>query len=602
MKSHAFYNPYRWLCFWLASFFTVGNLIAETLTVSNQPLLVGIVSGSVTYTISDGNIVIDSASVTYNNVAEQPRVIVSVAGYPGGVTSNIWDGQTDLVVPYHGVATVAIALVIRYGGDYVVRSWDVSTVPDQPQTVTLSPAGGAGQLAVGQTLNGTASGAQGGNVYNISVISGEGGASINPQTGAFTVTPSGAGLLTYKVWISAGNRFLRSEDKEASIAVTNSEQIRVTVPANASDYPILYSLVQGGQVIGSHTQSPGASAHIITVTVPAGGGGVTLRATTTGAGRSGRSYVDGPEQTITQDLETITPRPAPTPTPQNPNPAPLLPTTAPAPETNQLKKPAAPSPSGPVWSAGNSSSVAAAQTDLLTSQIFREGIDRLAADEQNRLKAQKALTDANPTTQERTMAGAAAAASEAAKVADFDSVPSVQISNSAPIFNITLPAAFGGVQIDLNPFSNERFASICAWHRQACEWLAIVLFGLWCSKEAGQMLRGVNSTNQAKGNAVVGGTGAQATALIAAAAITAVVAVALVAFSSFATTNFGGSTLLSTFDDDPFSGMIGGSVWMLDQLYPLGAIVSFFVGRLVWQAAAQSAYAAAAATIRFIVP
>ena len=217
------------------------------------------------------------------------------------------------------------------------------------------------------------------------------------------------------------------------------------------------------------------------------------------------------------------------------------------------------------------------------------------------LKSIEEAKGANPSFSDMSAAGASAGSAESGMITQF-SAPSVGSTGAAPDFTIAMPAAFGGKSFNLNPFSSDRFAAICAWHRKACEWLAVVLFGLWCAKEAGAMIRGVNTANQAKGNAVVAGTGGQATALIAAGAITAVVAVALVAIMTFATTNVGGGTLLSLIDDDPFSGLVGGAVWMMDRLFPLGAIVACFAGRLVWQAAAQSAYVSAAAVIRFIVP
>ena len=142
--------------------------------------------------------------------------------------------------------------------------------------------GAAATLVTGQTFNGTASGAQSGNAYNISVVSGSAGASMNSSTGAYTVTPSGAGLVTYKVWISEGGGYSRSADAQASISVTASKKVTVTIPANNSEYPITYTLKQGDVVIGTHVQQPGATAHIVQIDVGANDGLVTLTATTTG--------------------------------------------------------------------------------------------------------------------------------------------------------------------------------------------------------------------------------------------------------------------------------------------------------------------------------
>jgi len=167
--------------------------------------------------------------------------------------------EVDFGSPYDpgsslATANTQIKVSVVKGG--VVQSTNTVTVTLASQTASLSPNGGAAALAANQTFNGVATGAQAGNAYNISIISGTGGASINASTGVYTVTPSAAGLLTYKVWISAGGGYERSADAQASIAVTASKQVKVTIPANKGKYPVTYKLYQDGVEIGQAVQNP----------------------------------------------------------------------------------------------------------------------------------------------------------------------------------------------------------------------------------------------------------------------------------------------------------------------------------------------------------
>lgn len=325
--------------------------------------------------------------------------------------------------------------------------------------------------------------------------------------------------------------------------------------------------------------------------------------------------LDGHYPSILLDIgvEPIAPLPlTPTPNPiTNPNPdpypltpIPVTPTPLPLPPIPVFNNIPAPNSVAPT-TIDNAAIVGA--IDNLNTQQAARAAKQLDEDTKNAQAIIDALNGKNGTgnDEESHGNGGAAASSAAAQAsAQFPhlSPPATFSRGEMPVLSIALPSAFGGQTFNLNPFTNERFSLICAWHRRACEWLAIILFGFWASKQASSYIRGVNSAPQAKGNTVVAGTGGQATALIAASAITAVVLTGVVAVLSFATTNLGAGTLLSAVGIDPIDGLIGGSTWMLDQLFPLGAIVAYFSGRLIWHFAAGSAYAVAASFIRFIVP
>lgn len=498
---------------------------------------------------------------------------------------------------------------------------------DTVHEVSVSPS--SPTIRVGQVANLTASGGQNGYVWSAT----NGGSLLyDGDTAAFTA--GAAAVYIVQVYSPGGGGYSESNYATATITVTPAEKVSVKLPKNDSGRPIEYTIFAGGVLVGQETQNIGAPEKVVTKTLPPevpSGTQAQLFAKVVGI------LQDETTGTWTEVQGAVTQIPITT----------LTPSTDEAPAPVTVTKPNLPDATGPTTSdqAGKGVWSSAGTTAGLSDSAYKEGVDKTTAAlakinktledrigsgsggggtgettgdvadagtherldtiaEKMDTEAQmhQDLRDANPTTSQMNSAGDSAGANEAGKVPQLDGPGSLSTSGAAPVFAVALPAAFGGRVFDLNPFQSERFASIAAWHRKACEWLAIVLFGVWCSVEAGKMVRGVNTANQAKGNTVVAGTGGQATSLIAAGLITVVVAIALVAIGAFATTNLGGGTLLGMIDDDPFSGLLGGTVWMMDQLFPLGAIVSCFVGRLVWQAAAQTAYVTAAAAIRFIVP
>jgi len=111
-----------------------------------------------------------------------------------------------------------------------------------------------------------------------------------------------------------------------------------------------------------------------------------------------------------------------------------------------------------------------------------------------------------------------------------------------------------------------------------------------------------SAINQAKGNPIIGGTGAQATALIAAGAITVAVSVFVVALLAFLAGDFAISNLLGTVGVNPTSGLAGGVAWMLDRCFPVGLMIAAVGARVAWNFYASSIFSVCTAAIRFIVP
>ena len=613
---------YRWLCFWLVSLFAVGNLSA--ISASGNGYSINSTTGqqtartwTLTYTVT---FVSPNYKIHYTATSSLGGVYIS-GNRPGLSSGLVPTGSTVHPTGLEVREIYSNANNIVYLNTPLFIPAQITT---ESQTVTVSPS--LTTMRVGQDVILTASGGQNG--YNWSATN---GGSLAHSGSSATFTASAAETYLVQVWSPAGSGYSESNYATATITVTASEFVKVKLPANTTGRPIEYWFYADGTTIGTETQNIKAPERTVEVMLPPSvpsGTPVDVVYKVVGIVRDSEtgtwSVLEGAVTTGT--VATVTPSTNPTVVgPDSPDfIGPKIPDGFQLTSGEDGKA---------VWSAPPN-------TGSLTDKAYKEGIDKTtsALSEINKtLKGQgssgggggtgeetgdtgthdrldsiaekmdaeaasiQAALDANPSAGQASSSGSSAASSESAAVKQLDA-PNVSVSASAPVFGITMPAAFGGRTFDLNPFQSSRFASICAWHRKACEWLAIVLFGLWCAKEASAMSRGLTAARQATGNAVFGGTGGQATAFIAAGIITVIIAVAIVALFTFSTTNLGGGTLLSVIDDDPFSGLVGGAVWMMDQLFPLGAVIACFAGRLVWQAASQSAFMAAAAAIRFVVP
>jgi len=402
------------------------------------------------------------------------------------------------------------------GGSYTVvdgpnYTWFQITAAPLTQTVSLSPSGGAGAILTGQTFSGTATGAQAGNPYNISITSGSGGASINPTTGAYTVTagPTG-GIIHYKVWVSAGSGYLRSDDAEANIAVTLSKKVKVTIPANKGKFPVTYKLYQGGVEIGSHLQMPGATAFIVTIDVGANDGEVTMKSFTSGVMSDDGVIVEDEggniEETIpvsitpSTDPQTVTPPPAP----DVKKPGDAVSTKLPRTKVS--------------WGATGQSTDPESQTDILTNKTYREGVEKQVEQSGIELK----LADERPT--EDDMSSKGQAAKEAAEES-LDNIGASIATAEAPegeagsfivgtgTLSSMISNAWNQAVIGINP--------VVAWIKALIRWAITLLYVFWVYKELDNKLVTSMMLPQAKGNPILGGTGAQVTGLAAAALISA---------------------------------------------------------------------------------
>ncbi len=216
--------------------------------------------------------------------------------------------------------------------------------------------------------------------------------------------------------------------------------------------------------------------------------------------------------------------------------------------------------------------------------------------------AQKAAYDQTPTINDMQSDGQAEATSIGSKFPTVVVNPSAGVSGSEPDFTISLPATMGGAVFDLNPFRSDRLQGPVAWFRSAVAWLVLVTFGLWLYNAINESVVNVTVVQQAKGNAVAGGTGGQLTAVVAAAAMSAIIGTAVVGFVSWSFGDIGFSALASVFSTNPLATMPGKAAWMLDKVFPVATMLSALLARVSFKLYAMQLHAVSAALIRFIVP
>lgn len=151
-----------------------------------------------------------------------------------------------------------------------------------------------------------------------------------------------------------------------------------------------------------------------------------------------------------------------------------------------------------------------------------------------------------------------------------------------------------GVTVDLDPLANPSISSLASFVKGVITFVVSALFVWWTWTEFGDAVNQLIHARQAQGNAVLGGTGAQATALVAAAAITAILVAVPVAYWAFA-----GSTIHSL---PAGSGPLAISYYLFSAFVPVTFLATVAATVFVIKKAAVVLVAATATLIRFIVP
>lgn len=249
--------------------------------------------------------------------------------------------------------------------------------------------------------------------------------------------------------------------------------------------------------------------------------------------------------------------------------------------------------------------------------LVKSKLDEISARDQVRKEAADArkaredeLIAANPTQAAMQSQGAAAGAAAAdiingkggaaPSALGFD--PSGNAGDYASALQFTMPVAFGGATFDFNPFSRPGLLSVAHWFREATRWLALVTLGIWAWVQMADWVRGLSTIRQATGNAVAAGTGAQATALIAAGLMTVAIVVASTALMAWTFGGIGFGALRDASGLNPLVGMSSAVVGFLGEIFPIATLLSCLVARFTFNFYASAIFSTCAAVVRFIVP
>jgi len=134
--------------------------------------------------------------------------------------------------------------------------------------------------------------------------------------------------------------------------------------------------------------------------------------------------------------------------------------------------------------------------------------------------------------------------------------------------------------ISLDPADYPIITAFAAWIKAFLAWTVFVGFEWWLWGQFKEIMREIQTgARPAKGNAVIGGTGAQATSLVVATAITAVVVTVPTLFWAAAdagVTNILGIVTVNPATDGSGGDNVGRALYFLGVCFPLGTCLSTF--------------------------
>jgi hypothetical protein len=164
--------------------------------------------------------------------------------------------------------------------------------------------------------------------------------------------------------------------------------------------------------------------------------------------------------------------------------------------------------------------------------------------------------------------------------------PDFTSADPTSLFQIAIPAAFGGGTIDFNPFRADRLGPTLTAFRTALAWLAVVTFAIWAFKETFAVIKDSGKLSQIVGPKVIvagesdGGLVVAATYMLLTVGAVAVLLSACVAIYDTDWPIIGQFTAL--FTTGPFHSYPAQVMWMLDQVFPVGTCVAVLLGRLIY--------------------
>lgn len=478
----------------------------------------------------------------------------------------------------------------------------VTALVVEPQQITADKLSGV--VYKGSTVTGQASGKASDTSYTLRVTSSTGGGSINSATGVYVLSPSAVGALTFEISATASASAGASNVLSGSLDVKESNKFKYMIPFNNGKYPIKYELWQGDTKLGEYTVQPGEGGTIATLDLAANDAPVTVKSYVLGVTSDGVNTVtEGTSQKLSK-VETFTPEATDAPTTQNITAPPVADPTASTPAAISER-------SGTVWSKPTTTATgtnqAAGEGDGLTNQVYREGVGKVVdkleqieiAKSKEKETAQKSASDSFLSAKD---SGASASSQASGVVPALSGRSSYSSASGSPDLIVRLPQAFGGLSFDLNPFSNSRFAGVCAWFKSACLWLVVLQFAFFAWAEVKTSFALAIVAPQAKGNTIAAGTGGQATALLAAGGITVALLAFFLAVMALFTGDFSLSSIASHLGSDPLVGIGSGVLWMIEQLLPVSFIIGAYVFRLIFKVSCLKLVLGLAAVVRFVIP
>jgi len=388
---------------------------------------------------------------------------------------------------------------------------------------------------------------------------------------------------------------------------TVTYKVTFALPANDTNRIIRYEAYQGSTLVGAFTTGPGDPSSQVTLYGLATNTAVSLKEVVSNLviDSDGTAHFDSSTLVRTVNGGTTPVTDTSTTTPGT--------VTAPGATTSSGVAPSANTTtnnynSSVIWSSPSGAPTVGGSTQAVTDSLFKEGTEKVVT-AVNAVKndtgvvrsfaeAQNTLRDASPTTSAMLAEGNTqkdAIVSAMTRTAlSFGSIPT---QSSPAILVLHLPVLG---TINLDPATHTDIKEYLDFVKLLFGWYLIFQFHCWCWAEFKSLQLATFTFTQAKGNPVLGGTGAQATGFAAAIAITVILVAIPSAYWAYAT-----SDNVSALSTNPFSsttGITGAGLYLLSLCCPYQLILLLTAEMLVVRKAGVTALAGANIVIKHITP
>lgn len=286
----------------------------------------------------------------------------------------------------------------------------------------------------------------------------------------------------------------------------------------------------------------------------------------------------------------------------------------------------------PLLTGGRSPTPDAAKTlwmvtdDTLTADLFREGIDKVVAGAATGGGSGGMTSDQFAGTNTEAVAGytkyvydhplSVPNMNTDSTVASMQGAANTALAealNARGVMNMgTVPGGSSGVlameiphlgTLDFDPTHHAMLAAIFAWIKAAIAWFIVYKFEIWLWNYYMDGYKLLALAAPAKGNPVVGGTGAQGTSLIVAVAITGAIATFPVAFWALADSGYTWAAGIAT---NPMEATAGNTyletgMYLANTLFPVGTALAAAAASMVIYKGGLLILGATHTVIRFFV-